>query len=332
MNVEEALRARMGSSSLLLTHADAFSSADTIMFPGGRNDAIQLGLQISQSPLYAWSNQIKRIVSESLEEYPLTESIGAMHYFHQPAMFWLFDDVVFEMDYHGDKAGIDAILVLPWKRGPTPSKQDLVQRMTQYIDGSAATREALRSEVMTQSTGVYIYGCHSMRSGIPIQLPGNVGPAIPVGARICLPVITTTIEFGQSVGEQDIVDHQLNDPTIYDEMNTLKRWVLAGSALLKQRILVAERADTTRQERKRLTAEGLTGSVMTVVLRSTTHGQTTSSESAVEWSHRWVVRGHWRDQWYPSQQEHRIIWVPPYIKGPDDMPLIVRPEIYAVNR
>lgn len=43
----------------------------------------------------------------------------------------------------------------------------------------------------------------------------------------------------------------------------------------------------------------------------------------VEWNHRWIVRGHWRNQWHPSLQTHRQRWIFPHIKGPEDQPLLV---------
>jgi len=64
---------------------------------------------------------------------------------------------------------------------------------------------------------------------------------------------------------------------------------------------------------------------------STTH-QGSSDSGVVEWSHRWLVRGHWRNQWYPSQQDHRPRWIPEHIKGPDDKPLIVHDKIFSVER
>ncbi|WP_439660595.1 hypothetical protein ACSHWB_03220 [Lentzea sp. HUAS TT2] len=48
-----------------------------------------------------------------------------------------------------------------------------------------------------------------------------------------------------------------------------------------------------------------------------------ADESAVrEHHHRWIVRGHWRQQWYPSRQVHRPVWIAPHLKGPDDAPLV----------
>jgi hypothetical protein len=49
-------------------------------------------------------------------------------------------------------------------------------------------------------------------------------------------------------------------------------------------------------------------------------------EHEANYSHRFIVSGHWRNQWYPSGQVHRQIWISPYVKGPEDQPLVVRPR------
>ena len=36
---------------------------------------------------------------------------------------------------------------------------------------------------------------------------------------------------------------------------------------------------------------------------------------------RWVVSGHWRNQWYPAAELHRPRWIDGYVKGPADAPL-----------
>jgi hypothetical protein len=51
------------------------------------------------------------------------------------------------------------------------------------------------------------------------------------------------------------------------------------------------------------------------------------------YSHRFIVSGHWRNQPYPSEGIHRQIWISPYVKGPEDKPLIVRPRrVYQWER
>jgi hypothetical protein len=39
-----------------------------------------------------------------------------------------------------------------------------------------------------------------------------------------------------------------------------------------------------------------------------------------DYSCRFMVRGHWRNQWCPSLQSHRQTWIAPYVKGPPDKP------------
>jgi hypothetical protein len=42
------------------------------------------------------------------------------------------------------------------------------------------------------------------------------------------------------------------------------------------------------------------------------------------------VNGHVRAQWYPSEQAHRLIWIAPYLKGPEDAPMLT--HAYKVAR
>lgn len=52
----------------------------------------------------------------------------------------------------------------------------------------------------------------------------------------------------------------------------------------------------------------------------------------VIWNHRWIVDGHWRNQYLPSTGGHRLQWIHPFVKGPDDRPLIVKDRIHRVRR
>ena len=48
------------------------------------------------------------------------------------------------------------------------------------------------------------------------------------------------------------------------------------------------------------------------------------------WKQRWLVRGHMRAQWYPASRAHRLIWIAPYVKGPEGSPL--KMPTYSVSR
>ena len=49
------------------------------------------------------------------------------------------------------------------------------------------------------------------------------------------------------------------------------------------------------------------------------------------YSHRWVVRGHWRRQWYPSQNRHHPIWITEYIAGPDNSPVKLSDKVTIIR-
>lgn len=59
------------------------------------------------------------------------------------------------------------------------------------------------------------------------------------------------------------------------------------------------------------------------VVRIRDHADTPQREQHTERGYRvrWTVRGHWRNQWYPSRSEHRPVWINPHVKGPDGAPL-----------
>lgn len=48
--------------------------------------------------------------------------------------------------------------------------------------------------------------------------------------------------------------------------------------------------------------------------------------------HRWKVRGHWRRQWYPSENDHKVIWIDEHTSGPGDRPLIRVERVRVIKR
>lgn len=60
-----------------------------------------------------------------------------------------------------------------------------------------------------------------------------------------------------------------------------------------------------------------------VSTRSDDHGSTRD--------HQWLVRGHWREQWYPSVKDHKRIWIDPHLAGRPDSPLDTTPRVYVIR-
>ena len=97
------------------------------------------------------------------------------------------------------------------------------------------------------------------------------------------------------------------------------------------------RTNRTRMPRPALRRWGRTGkeipedgSIITIHLRRYRPKHYEGDEGeAPEWSHRWWVRGHYR---FNPKTGEKDIWIRPYIKGPDDKPIVVKEKLISVDR
>lgn len=96
--------------------------------------------------------------------------------------------------------------------------------------------------------------------------------------------------------------------------------------LMAQTITMKVDTRGPRDARKRAYRAGFPERNLTVVrLRRPRQESDPDREvNEVPWSHRWLVSGHWRNQFFPSLGIHRQIWISPFIKGPADLPLEIR--------
>lgn len=105
-------------------------------------------------------------------------------------------------------------------------------------------------------------------------------------------------------------------------------WLLMQQGVAEQAVMEPDRA-----ARKRLRREGHEPTPVRVIeLRRPKTGGGSSGESNREYHHRWITRGHWRQQWHPKRQVHRPVWIAPHIKGPEGAPLIGGEKVYALKR
>jgi len=67
--------------------------------------------------------------------------------------------------------------------------------------------------------------------------------------------------------------------------------------------------------------------------RARSHKEGSSENGAARhYTHRWIVRGHWRNQWYPSEGRHKQKYIGEHVKGPDDLDLIVKTRVWNWDR
>lgn len=106
--------------------------------------------------------------------------------------------------------------------------------------------------------------------------------------------------------------------TVYAEVQCFWR-------LMSQLVMTPE--PLPRQARRQRQRAQRIDTVKVLHLRRYRHRMDHEGEGpGVEYSHRFIVSGHWRKQPYGprANPEYRQIWIAPYVKGPDDKPLVVK--------
>lgn len=118
------------------------------------------------------------------------------------------------------------------------------------------------------------------------------------------------------------------------ENEELDRLFASALAFMQQRVLVRERVRDNRAARKLAEANGLTDTPCTIVILR--RGKPSKSDAAgrdTQWSSRWWVAGHWRQQ--PCGEgriNRRPTWIAPYVKGPEDKPISAKKRLFVVAR
>lgn len=100
------------------------------------------------------------------------------------------------------------------------------------------------------------------------------------------------------------------------------RWIYTAMHLMSEKLAmhVQERADRALRRRFEKEKAPLDTFLRVVTLRRM-QVKTVAAGGSVDWQYQWPVIGHWRRQWYPTEQVHKMKWIEDYVKGPPDKPL-----------
>lgn len=147
------------------------------------------------------------------------------------------------------------------------------------------------------------------------------------------------IEAGDNMSEETIARYK--DPASFAEYTRgsmlVWQFLTAFWTFSKQKIVQPYRHAPDKWLRKRIERSklGLTGDVNVVRLRAHEGRRSEPGDSLVEWSHQWIVRGHWHRYWVNDERGGKVLqarYLEPYRKGPDDKPLIIKDTVFVVNR
>lgn len=110
-----------------------------------------------------------------------------------------------------------------------------------------------------------------------------------------------------------------------------RRRIAAFWTLIQQeKVVETERRPLSPKAAKRLERAGMPVSDIRIArLRRARREGSSSDAGDASYSHRFVVSGHWRNQWLPSRKAHRLQWIAPYVKGPEDKPLVIKETVKA---
>lgn len=101
----------------------------------------------------------------------------------------------------------------------------------------------------------------------------------------------------------------------------MPRFLFAFWRLCEQRIAVPEHAPVNHSAQVLAERAGVSAQIRIVRLR---HAEQPADPGASgrEWKHRWTVRMHKVNQWYPSEGRHKVLYRGPYVKGPEGKPML----------
>jgi len=144
---------------------------------------------------------------------------------------------------------------------------------------------------------------------------------------------TAVVTWWSDGGPPDPRDDTV-DSTFKAERIVFTKWICTAAMFIEQEIVTAQRGDVARGVRKRCAKADIEPICHVVNLRKELATERDSAGvGGVEWSHRWLVRGHWRRQFYPSRGGNAPVWIHPHVKGPQDKPFMeAKPTVYAVAR
>jgi len=124
----------------------------------------------------------------------------------------------------------------------------------------------------------------------------------------------------------DTLPHTPEDQTVMGSLiihETLKLFI-AMQLVAQQKIGEPIQMRPDRATRRRYAREyGGERLITLITLRRKSVKKDDEEAAKVEWSRRWVVKGHWRRQWYPKSQTHDYVYIYEYVKGPEDKPLVL---------
>lgn len=210
--------------------------------------------------------------------------------------------------------------------------------MYAYLDFSGGLSK--RQLGMAVESGAVWDAAAEMVGNSPLGAVGHIrGGAWVYKGRTDWPLVDSLVSF-QGFGDEETdfaMTNQRRASMIED-----RKFLAALSLLVNHKLSSADMIWSDRQARRRSARAGVDENkepshVRYIRLREIRkkEGETDEEHEKrhVEWTHRWVVNGHvaWR-RCGPKGSQRRLSYIPAYVKGPSDKPLVIKEEVRVWTR
>lgn len=175
-----------------------------------------------------------------------------------------------------------------------------------------------------------------------VDSPGKAHVLCPLshshGPDLLAPIGVSTLQEGVAWAALRGTERNLSE-TAYEATEDLQGqiarlccalWLLVQQRIATRRRVLPERA--ARRQWDRLQHRPLPEILVIELRKTTSESRSTEEPGFVDWRHRWIVDGHWRNQYRPSTGDHVPTWIAPYVKGPEDKPLLTKPRVHTWTR
>lgn len=140
------------------------------------------------------------------------------------------------------------------------------------------------------------------------------------------PVLRPAVSLAQRIEEfEDDAEAKADGGTYWEtrpSANHELAWFYVAQHLMAQKVATTLRVRPDRATRRRAEAQRHPiEEVKVVTLRRLEAARERAGQTEnVDWKWHWEVTGHWRSQYYPSENRHKDVWISWYLKGPLDKP------------
>lgn len=237
-------------------------------------------------------------------------------------MYWVSADMAaLALDAASDLPGFTPVLDLPSPNGFMVLEKPLPALKTQLLgsDGQITDAELPIDAIAWVTHGI----------GMKID---SYCRADRISADRMQPVFFEPVRYYHNTAT---VFHDFSDPSLEDDVLRMTGFLGAAGILMATpgvgaRTTVSPKTKATRKDAKK----GRSANVTVIDLHAPKHVATgDADESGRVYTHRWMVRGHWRNQAHgPNSSRRSVRWIPSYIKGPAGKPLKETERVWAWRR